>query len=113
MREFLSHRLRAADDGVDAFLDLGPCTLLKQEQRPILDDGRGGLRRSIAGRREVDALEQIADEVPEVRLEFLARLRVSLGDVDWHAPAHLLRLRRVARFLKAVAAHRKNAAKNV
>src|SRR5262249_19168441 len=80
--ELLPDSLRAADDGVDPVLDFRPGLLLRQEKMVVLEDSGGGLRRRVTGRRDADALEQIADKVPEVRFEFLARLGVSFGNVD-------------------------------
>src|SRR5262249_35808303 len=64
-------------------------------------------------RRQADAFEQVADEVPEMRLEFLASLGVSFADIDRHTPAHLLRLRGVAGFFAALAEHRENTAEYI
>src|SRR5262249_39799162 len=62
---------------------------------------------------EDDALEQVADEVPEVWLELLARLLVGLGDVDGHTPAKLFGLGLVAGLLTRFTKKAEHASKDV
>jgi hypothetical protein len=88
--ELLPHRLGAADDGVDALLDVVPRIDLGEEILAVLHRRDRRLRRHVARRRQGDVLQQVVLEVAEVRLELLARLLVGVGDVDRHAPAHLL-----------------------
>src|SRR5262245_55551807 len=94
--ELLPDGLGTADEGEAALLDLVPGLHLAEEVLPVLQHPQGRLRRRVARRQQRDVLQQLLDEVPEVRLEFFARLLVRLGDVDRYAPAHLLRRRRVA-----------------
>src|SRR5262245_50761728 len=96
MFQFLLDRLGAADVAIYALFDLVPGLLGRQEGALVLDDRQGRPRRRVARRGGADALQEILDEVPEMRLEFLAGLPVGLGDVDRNAPAHLLRPGRVA-----------------
>src|SRR3954454_16544339 len=74
MFELLTNRGGAAGDDEAAALEVGPGLLFGQEVLAIFQQGDGGRRRSVARRREQDAPEEVLDEVPEVRLEFLARL---------------------------------------
>ena len=64
--EPLPHRLRPADDGEDAVLDVPPGLLLRQEQAAVARDGDGGPRRRVTGRRQADALVGRAREVADV-----------------------------------------------
>ena len=69
------------------------------------------LDRGVAGREHVLArqAEPLLGEVPEVRLELLARLRVGLGHVDHGRPADLLGRHVVA--AAAVAAYSRSMSK--
>src|SRR5262249_52283279 len=89
MFQFLPDRGWAADDGENALLHVLPGLLGGQELRVVFDDGQRGTRRSVTRRGQANVLEQVANEVPAVRLELFAGLPVGLCDVNWHAPAHL------------------------
>src|SRR5919204_613678 len=97
MVQLLAHGLGAADQGENPLLDVLPRLLLGEETAAVFEDRQGRAGRGVARWRQADVLEVLADEVPEVRLEFLAGLAVGLGDVKRDAPAQLPGLRLVAR----------------
>src|SRR5687767_6234276 len=81
MLQLLPDRLRTADDGEDTFFDVAP-GLLRVEKVFLVFQNRGGrLGRGISRRRQANALEQVAREVPEGLLELLPCLFVGLRHV--------------------------------
>src|SRR5437763_1303460 len=75
---------------------VGPSLLGGEKEVLIAQDRQRRLRRGVAGRGRADPLEQVADKIPEVRLELLPGLPVRLGNVNRYPPAELLRLGRIA-----------------
>src|SRR5262245_31248301 len=94
--DLLPDRLGTADDREDARFDVGPSLLHGEELLLLLVEGRRRLRRRVTRRRQADPLQQVLDEVPQVRLELRPRLGIGLRDVHRYSPAHLLRVRLVS-----------------
>src|SRR5438552_3628812 len=66
--QLLADRRWAADNRIDTLLDVVPGLLLREERTAILDPGRCRLCRGVSRWRQADPLEQVLDEVPEMRL---------------------------------------------
>src|SRR5690242_10360084 len=113
MCDLLPYRLRAADNRENALLDVVPRLLFVKERAAILDDRRRRLRRRVPRRRDSNTLQQVLDEVPEVRLELLARLPVRLGDIDRDTPTHLFGFRLVTFLVARLAEQVENALERV
>ncbi len=97
--------LGGSDDGVLTLDDLVPGVEVEGEGAGVLHDVLDRADRRVAGRGDVDAREEAADEVPEVLLVAPSRLGIGLGHEDRHEPSELQGIGLVALFPARVAHH--------